>query len=306
VTEPASPTKKPEGIKRRFFFKKTSSAVIFGGALAYGLGSAALLKGREDRLRPPGALEEKRFLASCIKCGQCLQVCPPQVIKLAGLMDGFGTGVPYIIPREGACILCKGLPCVLACPTGALDHHISEGSEAEMGITVLSHPETCLARMGINDIIHQLETLLEEEATINVKNSKKTRRRWNRVLIRLVERLEPDESLKLAAQYDVQEEGPSALLRSLKKLDQTQKKSLLEFARGSKQARTGCRICLQECPIRELQPIRFEKEDHSSNRGYLPVVNQTCVGCGVCEERCPTEEASIEVIPRKKWKPRKA
>ncbi|MEC8238249.1 MAG: 4Fe-4S binding protein [SAR324 cluster bacterium] len=35
------------------------------------------------------------------------------------------------------------------------------------------------------------------------------------------------------------------------------------------------------------------------------MVNQTCVGCGVCEERCPTEDASIEVIPRKKWKPRK-
>ena len=51
----------------------------------------------------------------------------------------------------------------MACPTGALDHHISEGSEAEMGITVLSHPETCLARSRTNDIIHQMQTLLEKE-----------------------------------------------------------------------------------------------------------------------------------------------
>ena len=124
-------------------------------------------------------------------------------------------------------------------------------------------------------------------------------------MIRLVDRLEPEESRNLAARFKVREAGLGSLLEHLKGLDHDQKKSLLDFARTTKQAGTGCRICLDECPIRELQPIRFEKEDHLSNRGYLPVVTQTCVGCGVCEERCPTEDASIEVIPRKKWKPRK-
>ncbi len=286
MTDSSKTAKKTEGIQRRFFFKKTSSALIFGGALAYGLG-------------------EDLFLASCIKCGQCLQVCPPQVILLAGLADGNGIGTPYIVPRDGGCILCKGLPCVLACPTGALDHHISEGSEAEMGITVLSHPETCLARSGTNDIIHQMQTLLEKESSGTTAPSRKIRRQWNRVMIRLVDRLEPEESRNLAARFKVREAGLGSLLEHLKGLDHDQKKSLLDFARTTKQAGTGCRICLDECPIRELQPIRFEKEDHRSNRGYLPVVNQTCVGCGVCEERCPTEDASIEVIPRKKWKPRK-
>ena len=305
MTDSTKTAKKTEGIQRRFFFKKTSSAVIFGGALAYGLGSSFLLEGREKRLRPPGALEEDLFLASCIKCGQCLQVCPPQVILLAGLADGNGIGTPFIVPRDGGCILCKGLPCVLACPTGALDHHISEGSEAEMGITVLSHPETCLARSGTNDIIHQMQRLLEKESSGTTSPSRKVRRQWNRVMIRLVDRLEPEESRNLAARFKVREAGLGALLEHLKGLDHDQKKSLLDFARTTKQAGTGCRICLDECPIRELQPIRFEKEDHPSNRGYLPVVNQTCVGCGVCEERCPTEDASIEVIPRKKWKPQK-
>ena len=124
-------------------------------------------------------------------------------------------------------------------------------------------------------------------------------------MIRLVDRLESEESRNLAALFKVREAGLGALLEHLKGLDHDQKKSFLDFARTTKQAETGCRICLDECPIRELQPIRFEKEDHPSNRGYLPVVNQTCVGCGVCEERCPTEDASIEVIPRKKWKPQK-
>ncbi|MEL0231318.1 MAG: 4Fe-4S dicluster domain-containing protein, partial [Deltaproteobacteria bacterium] len=182
MTDSSKTAKKTEGIQRRFFFKKTSSALIFGGALAYGLGSSFLLEGREKRLRPPGALEEDLFLASCIKCGQCLQVCPPQVILLAGLADGNGIGTPFIVPRDGGCILCKGLPCVLACPTGALDHHISEGSEAEMGITVLSHPETCLARSGTNDIIHQMQTLLEKESSGTTAPSRKVRRQWNRVM----------------------------------------------------------------------------------------------------------------------------
>jgi len=142
-----------KAITRRFFFKKTSTAVIAGGAVVYGVAGVPLLKSKELLLRPPGALDEDTFLASCIKCGQCLQVCPPQVIDLAGISQGLGIGTPFIVPQQGACILCKGLPCVLACPTGALDHQISEGKEAAMGLAVLSKPETCLARKGENDIL---------------------------------------------------------------------------------------------------------------------------------------------------------
>ncbi|MBT3317392.1 4Fe-4S binding protein, partial [bacterium] len=40
------------------------------------LGYIPIVKGWVKRLRPPGALLEKDFLASCIKCGQCVQVCP--------------------------------------------------------------------------------------------------------------------------------------------------------------------------------------------------------------------------------------
>jgi len=120
-------------ISRRSFLK-TSTLVVAGSAIAYGAVSVPLL--RKDRLllRPPGALDEDVFLASCIKCGQCLQVCPPQVIELAGISQGFGIGTPYIIPRQGGCILCSGLPCVLACPTGALAHELSLGKDAEMGL----------------------------------------------------------------------------------------------------------------------------------------------------------------------------
>ena len=79
------------------------------------------LYSQRQRLRPPGALDEKDFLGSCLKCGQCVQVCPVQAIKLTDLVDGWGVGVPYIDAREQACdFSCDAVQCILACPTGSL------------------------------------------------------------------------------------------------------------------------------------------------------------------------------------------
>ena len=62
------------------------------------------------RLRPPGALEEMRFLGACIKCGQCVQVCPVEAIVLADADEGFGTGAPFIDARSQACDFSCGPP----------------------------------------------------------------------------------------------------------------------------------------------------------------------------------------------------
>jgi len=70
-------------------------------------------------LRPPGALGEKAFLETCIRCGQCGEICPNQCIKFFDSENTFGSlDTPYIIPREKACILC--MKCGDICPTGAL------------------------------------------------------------------------------------------------------------------------------------------------------------------------------------------
>jgi ferredoxin-type protein NapG len=102
-----------------------------------------------DHLRPPGALDEDEFLAACIKCGQCVQVCPVQAIKLADGDEGYGLGVPYIDARAQACdFSCDAVQCVLACPTGALSHAIATKEEVTMGIARLARPEACLAMQG--------------------------------------------------------------------------------------------------------------------------------------------------------------
>jgi polyferredoxin len=40
-------------------------------------------------IRPPGSLSEEEFLLRCIKCGECMRVCPTNVIQPALLESGF-------------------------------------------------------------------------------------------------------------------------------------------------------------------------------------------------------------------------
>ncbi len=75
------------------------------------------------RLRPPGALEEDRFLAACTRCALCIEACPAEALSLAGPGTGVAVGTPYSQPRSTSCDLCRGfdqLLCIDACPTDAL------------------------------------------------------------------------------------------------------------------------------------------------------------------------------------------
>jgi len=74
----------------------------------------------ERLLRPPGALEEADFLSRCIRCGECMKVCPNNALHPTlseGGLEGLWT--PVLIPRVGycetSCVLCSEV-----CPTGAI------------------------------------------------------------------------------------------------------------------------------------------------------------------------------------------
>lgn len=92
------------------------------------------------RLRPPGARDEADFLARCIRCNRCAQVCPNDCIKFGSLAEGLAqVGTPYLLPREQACVLC--MKCTQVCPTGALQPLSTDPEEiqerVEMGTAVL-------------------------------------------------------------------------------------------------------------------------------------------------------------------------
>jgi ferredoxin-type protein NapG len=126
-------------------FIKYSTLGILGLAAAGGVALSPSGAIAENRLRPPGAVAEEDFLALCIKCGQCLQVCPYHSIKLSDIAKGYGVGTPYIDANERGCYACNAVPCVLACPSGALDHHTEKAIDIKMGVAVLESPKTCLA-----------------------------------------------------------------------------------------------------------------------------------------------------------------
>ncbi len=145
--------------KREFI--KYSTLGVLGLVLGGGMVFSPYTLKAENRLRPPGAVDEKKFLALCIKCGQCLQVCPYHSIKLADFGKGHGVGTPYIDANERGCWACSAVPCVLACPSGALDHHCEKPEDIKMGIAVLQFPDTCLAMSntpvpkGYNEKMHK-------------------------------------------------------------------------------------------------------------------------------------------------------
>jgi len=81
----------------------------------------ALGKSRDERLiRPPGALDETDFLSRCIRCGECMKVCPTNSLQPAWAEGGLeGIWSPVVTPRIGycepSCVLCSEV-----CPTGAI------------------------------------------------------------------------------------------------------------------------------------------------------------------------------------------
>lgn len=83
--------------------------------------TAVLTKKRTERLiRPPGALDETAFLSRCIRCGECMRVCPNDSLQPAFTEAGLdGLWSPVVTPKIGycepGCVLCSEV-----CPTGAI------------------------------------------------------------------------------------------------------------------------------------------------------------------------------------------
>ena len=123
------------------------SGAAAAGAAAAGVSVTFLAGASEVRglLRPPGALAEKEFLAACIKCGQCIQVCPYHSLKLLDLRAGIDMGTPAVDARERGCYLCDLFPCILCCPSGALDAEVQKIEEVAMGTAWVHEPRKCLA-----------------------------------------------------------------------------------------------------------------------------------------------------------------
>ncbi|MFH1032937.1 MAG: 4Fe-4S binding protein [Pseudomonadota bacterium] len=91
-------------------------------------------------IRPPGALGEEQFVERCLKCGQCMRVCPTNVLQPTGLEQGLeALWTPSLNMRIGTsgcqlnCVACGQI-----CPTAAirplsLDEKRGQGAFAAAG-----------------------------------------------------------------------------------------------------------------------------------------------------------------------------
>jgi polyferredoxin len=109
----------PDVPRRRWFF------AAMAGVLAYPflrLSAAVNKRGFDKKaIRPPGSVEESEFLERCIKCDQCIRVCPTNVLQPSTLEQGGleGLWTPVMNFAIGFCQLNCTL-CSEVCPTGAI------------------------------------------------------------------------------------------------------------------------------------------------------------------------------------------
>jgi ferredoxin-type protein NapG len=276
-----SPGKKPplsEARRRENRRRFIRSALLASGVVGFSLlAYVPVVSAKGRRLRPPGALEEADFLASCIKCGQCVQVCPVQAIKLGDIVDGFGIGVPHIDARAQACdFSCDAVQCVLACPTGALVYSDKREPFLKM-------------RDGVK---------LPDKPILKAKEKDADPRLEIRERIGVARLARPDACLA------VQGKGLKGVARDgdfkgrMRYMDVDRWKPIriqdhpydLEL----------CDLCVRECPIKDA--IKLEPLAEGGGKRMVPKVLEGCVGCGVCEMICPVAPAAIVVDAQAEWK----
>lgn len=136
--------------RRRFLSEMVAAA---GGVALLGMGlglySRQVSSLPAQAIRPPGAGSESDFLSACVRCGLCVRDCPYDTLKLAQVGEAVAVGTPWFEARGVPCEMCEDIPCVKACPTGALDPELDNIDDARMGLAVVVDKESCIAFRGL-------------------------------------------------------------------------------------------------------------------------------------------------------------
>lgn len=166
-----SEEKQQKGAARRQFLTETMPAATGALLLAVSLGvyqkQARALPAYA--IRPPGALAENKFQGSCLRCGQCVRACPYKILHLSRLGEDIPNGTPYFIARKNYCRMCEDMPCIKACPSGALSTSLPTIYEARMGLAVLLDHENCLNHLGLRcDVCYRACPLIDKAITLDM------------------------------------------------------------------------------------------------------------------------------------------
>lgn len=134
------------GLSRRGVLVGLGSAAAAGVGVSLAVGNAPA-RG-EPPIRPPGSVPEDRFLQLCVRCGQCIKVCPNNVLQPAGFEHGFNAlWTPKVVADWSGCEpSCNN--CGQVCPTGAVRAlDLEEKRAARIGLAQIDHG-ICLPHAG--------------------------------------------------------------------------------------------------------------------------------------------------------------
>lgn len=264
-------------------------------------------------IRPPGALPEVEFLKRCIKCGQCMRICPTNVIQPAGFEAGVeGVWTPVLnfrIGTSGCQLNCTA--CSYVCPTAAirpisLDEKTGRDTFREtgpirIGTAFLDHGRCLPWAMDTPCIVCQENCPVSPKAIFVREVFQTVRDGHLRVHSVDSGRLSVNGSSfqpgELATgDFYVLFQNEGILIRrrivanngTTVEVD-TGETSRTEFAKGAKieiQVRLqrpyidvkrciGCGICEHECPVSGRKAIRISAENESRHRNRSLMIRET-------------------------------
>jgi polyferredoxin/ferredoxin len=258
-------------------------------------------------IRSPGSLSENEFLKRCIKCGQCMRICPTNVIHPAGLDFGFESlwtpSLNFQIGTSGCqhnCIACGNI-----CPTAAirpitLDERMGTGpyqdqGPIKIGTAFVDHGRCLPWSMDLPCIVCQENCPVSPKA-IFTREIFQPVRDFTGVQIRPLEKnmvettnkiLEPDHFATgdyyvrftdlsdfppslITANTDSRIEftAPDPLDQELYSDSRADILILLQQPYVDPEKCIGCGICQHECPVKGKRAIRVTAENESRNREH--------------------------------------
>jgi ferredoxin len=239
-----------------------------------------------DLIRPPGALDEDRFLARCIRCGQCMRICPGNIIQPAlleaGIQGLWTPAVNYRIGRSGCQPNC--IACGQVCPTAAirplsLEEKQGTGEFASQGPirlgTAFTDRTRCLPWAMDRPCLVCHELCPVSPKAIFTRTMFETIRDGQALPARTFSKgLDLYDSLPrvnlASGDYYVRATGqPDTALRRITGV-------------------SGSRITLESPLAAEGQQILFGAKVDVVVRLQRPFMDPArCIGCGMCEHECP-------------------
>ncbi len=272
--------------KRAFLISLLSGAAVIP---TIRLNGALISNWNPMLIRPPGALEEKEFLKRCIKCGQCMRICPTNVIHpdiyKSGLEGLWTPTLDFRIGTSGCQVTC--IACGNICPTAAI-RPIS--LEERRGIKQFSQKGPIKIGTAFVDRGRCLPWSMDKPCIVCQENcpvSPKAifTREYFQNLKGLVDlRVKKADALNIELEYEsLEPDRYSTGDFYCKDLNQPDQSPRLIIANTTNKLTVASKLPW------ELPPGQENRVDIQIRLQQPYVDIERCIGCGICEHECPVK-----------------